>query len=335
MLRTSLNLVKAYAGWGWAGGYFWHLKEVMVASGRFAVRGSGDGQARYAYNGVTSALAIGQQGTGGGYDCLQNPKFTDAVTKQAGYWNAAGWCVLDETGTNRQYLLSNTDQTSAGWDAYGRIAYNPGGGATPAFNAAAASATVIPAAATNEQWMFSGSRAAANGSPIGMAYTSSGYIHVFCDDTQESGACSFGWYTSPESRVLEGFVVCPIVSGPSWDADPVIFIHGSQFGTISTYNQFGTGNQAWVTALINRRTAYTGAQSSRITDGSTSVLAMVVTSGSGANAYIKGHTGRSVGFTPAKWTYPTLTQDDVGNRWIPGPAGLMLSWPDSTVVLPR
>lgn len=335
MLRTSLNIVKAYGGWGWAGGYLWHLKEVMVASGRFTVTGSGDGLSRYAYNGVTGALAGGQQGSGGAYDCLQNPKFTDAASKQAGYWNASGWLVVNEVGSSRQYLFASTDQTAAGWDGYGRVSYNPGGGATPAFNAAAASATAIPAAATNEQWLFGASRATANGNVMGMAYAASGYIHIFCEDTLESGVCSFGWYTSPDTRVLDGLVVCPIVGGPAWDPDPVIFLHGSQFGTISTFNQFGTVNQAWVAATINKRTSYTGAQSSRITDGSTSILPMAVTSGAGANAYLKGYTGESVGFTPAKWTYPTLTQDRVGNRWIPGPAGLMLAWPDTALVLPR
>lgn len=334
MLITDLNLVKPYAGWGWAGGYFWHLKEVMVASGRFTVRGTGDGQARFAYNGVTAALAGGQQGSGGAYDCLQNPKFTDAATKQAGYWNASGWCVLDEVGSSRQYLLSNTDQISSGWDGYGRIAYNPGGGATPAFVGAAVTALAMPTAATNEQWLY-GARATPNGAAV-VLYSVSGYVHVFCDDTTESGVASFGFIACADSRAVGGLVVCPIVNGPTWDIDPVVFFYGTTFGSVSTFNQFGGVNQAFVSVVVQRRSIYSGTTAGRYTDGSASSLQMICTSGAGANSYIKGFLGRAASCTFAKWTYPTLVQDNLGNRLIPAVNGLMFRWLEANpVTLPR
>lgn len=334
MLVTSLNIVKPYAGWGWAGGYFWYLKEVMVASGRFTVRGSGDGLARFAYNGVTAALSGPDQGSGGAYDCLQNPKFTDATVKQNGYWNAGGWCVLDEVGSNRQYLFSNTAQTSAGWDGYGRIAYNPGGGATPTFVGAAVTATAIPTAATNEQWLY-GTRAAPDGAAVTL-YATTGYVHVFCEDTTELGVTAFGFIACSDARVVGGLVACPVVNGPTWDVEPVVFFYGSSFGQISTFNQFGGVNQAWTNVTVNRRNIYNGGTAGRYTNGSATVLQMICTSGSGANAYIKGFLGQEVGCTIAKWTYPTLVQDDGGNRWIPAAGGLMFRWIESNpVTLPR
>jgi len=334
MLITSLNLVKAYAGWGWAGGYFWHLKEVMIASGRFTVRGSGDGATLFAYDGTTAALAAPDQGSGGAYDCWKTAKFTNMGVSTAGATNVSSWIVLEETGTARQYLFSVTNQSSAGWDGYGRIAYNAGGGAAPTFVGASASATAIPGLATNEQWFFSTSRASPNGNSIGMLYSSSGYIHCFCDDTQENGVTAFGFVSGSETRVVNGFIACPIVGGPSWDTDPLMIISGplSIFGT---WNQLGFGAAAWTSASVNVRSLYNGNAATRDTDGTAVIRQMGVSSGSGANAYFKGYTGRIVGYAASKWAYPTLVQDRNGNRWIPGPSGLMVRWAEDTLVLPR
>ena len=332
MLITSLNLVKAYAGWGWAGGYFWHLKEVMIASGRFVVVGSGDGNALFAYNGVTAALAGPDQGSGGAYDCWMSPKFTGMIVPQAGYTNASSWIVMGEVGSSREYLFVTTNQSTSGWDGYGRVAYNAGGGATPAFVGAAVNATTIPAAASNEVWLYGSARATPNGVSIFM-YNTSGYVHCICDDTAENGATGFGFITANEPRAAGGILVCPLVSTPSWDTDPIIIVSGSNFGTAQGWNQLGFGGQAWGGVAINTRGLYNGASGTRITDGSASIRQMAVTVPS---TYLKGFTGRIAGFAAARWAYPLTVEDRVGNRWVPTANGLMIRWDDSNpITLPR
>jgi hypothetical protein len=336
MLVTSLNLVKAYSGWGWAGGYLWHLKEVMVASGRFTVRGSGDGNASFAYNGTTAPLAAPDQGSGGAYDCWKTPKFTDMTVMVAGATNISSWVVMDEVGTARQYLFQTTNQSAGGWDGYGRVAYNAGGGATPAFTGGSASATALPGAATNEQWIFGSSRASATGQPIGLLSVTSGYVHVFCDSVAENNATGFGWFTGSDSRVVGGFMACPTVGGPAWDLDCLVIYSGASFSTIQTWNQIGYGAAAWGTASVGQRAIYNGGGSTRDTDGSAAIRQMGFTTGSAANLYFKGFSGRSVGYAVAKWLYPTLVQDIDGNRWVPASNGIMIPWPPTNpVVLPR
>lgn len=336
MLITSLNLVKAYSGWGWVGGYLWHLKQVMVASGRFTVQGSGDGNALFAYNGTTAPLSAPNQGDGGAYDCWKTAKFTDMGVLVAGATNISAWLVMNEVGTARQYLFVVTNQSSAGWDGYGRMAYNAGGGGTPAFVGASASATGLPGAATNEQWLFGSSRASANGVALAMLSSSSGYIHCFCNDTAENGITGFGWFTGSDARAVGGLIACPVVNGPTWDNDPVVFYSGATFSTVQTWNQLGYGAAAWVSATVNARSIYSGGGATRDTDGSALIRQMAITTGTAANLYFKGYTGRTVGYAVAKWLYPTLVQDLAGNRWIPAVSGMMLEWPPTDpVTLPR
>jgi hypothetical protein len=338
MLITRLNLEKPSSNYGWAGGFFWHVKETMVASGRFTVHGSGDGLATYAYNGVTAALPALSQGSGGAFDCWKTPKFTDMTNLIAGATNTSSWIVMNEVGTPRQYLFAVTDQNTSSWNGYGRFAYNAGGGATPTFVGASVSATLIPGLATNEQWFFGSSRASPSGVTVRMLAGDSGYINCFCDDTAENGVTSFGWTASNSARGLTGFVVCPMVGGPSWDLDPVIFYTGSNIGIgIFTWNQLGYGPQSWVGASVNTRSLYTGAGSTRVTDGTSAIRQIGIHCGTAANAYFKGFTGRSVGYAVSRWTYPMVVQDNgtPSTRWVPGPNGPMVRWPEDSLIVPR
>ncbi len=320
-------------------GYIFYLKEAMVASGRFEVRGSGDGDALYAYDGETAALDPGDQGSGGDFDCWKFANFDLISGPVAGRTNIKSWLVMHELGTDREYLFQATDQGAGGWDGYGRIAYNPGGGATPAFDGSAADADTIPDAATNEQFIL-GSRASANGANFASSNSASGWFHAFCDDTAENGATGFGLVFSnlaTNPRSLTGFAVVPLVQTPAWETDPIIIMTAFD-GTGAncfTFGQFGTVNQAWFTSVVMQNRSLYNDNASVRTSGKGVGRSLAVSIGAGADEYVKGYTGRTVLFT-SRYEMPRMLESGDGRRYYVSHSGCAVRWSDADpLVLPR
>jgi hypothetical protein len=232
------NVVKSAslrAGFG-----LWRIKELLVLTGRWAVIGTGDGGSRYAYRGVTGALSVPQQGSGGIYDCLKTG--VGAGTLVAGDWSTAGWCVVeDETG--RQILLVDSNGTPDGsWNSYGRVAYSRLAG----FDGAAASATTIPAAASDEQWIW-GNRA----TPVGVEifdYNTAGYIHFYAHDTATDGVAGFGWLSASTAGTPS--IHCAFSALRDYDSnalgDPSCWIKGN---SVSAWTVYGSAYASWDTSL--------------------------------------------------------------------------------------
>ncbi len=285
----TTNILKQNQNHGYLGGFLWNIKETLVDSGLWEVRGSGDGNSIFAYNGVTAALDPADQGSGGDYDCLKTPQFEQTAVKQNGYFQSSAWCVLRQVGGQREWLFCNTDQTSGGWWGYGRIAYNAGLGATAFFDGSTAGHSTIPGAATDEQWIF-GNRATSTG--VQVITFQGAAVHVFADQALESTVAGWGAiWIGPQNRSVGGVIFCPVHEAPSWDNDPAIVVYGSSgLTTVQAWNQYSTANQVWQSVTLEDcRYNATRAFNSDNTIGIKSILARI---GSAPDQYYKGWTGR-------------------------------------------
>jgi hypothetical protein len=202
------------------GCFLWRWKNIAVRAG-YEVVGSGDGLSRFAWNGETSALPGAQQGLGGDFDC-----WLQASSDQAGAANVAGdatnanaWCVLQSPVTGRQILLCETDQASAGWQGYGRIAVlRPTLGG---WLGSTAGAATIPALVTGEHFLF-GTRASASGTVV--LPSNNGFLHLWSDDSGPEPAVGCMFMEVGLSHNISSFCVMPALETSPHDTDPVVYL---------------------------------------------------------------------------------------------------------------
>ena len=232
------NLPKAGPNLDWAGRYFFAEKELAILAG-FTVRGSGGGSGRFAWNGVTAALPVLEQGSGGTYDCwltgASRSNSSPAVAGDAG--NANAWLVLEDPA-GRQTLLAMTNQTTSNWDGYGRIAAaRAGSGGFDGTVAAAATIPGAPAGGAGDEVFLFGTRAVASGDPI-FLYATSGYVHCYADTTPGvDGGLSLGFWTVTSALAPQhAMALAPVVSAASpADIDPyAYFAFGSSGVLVAT-----------------------------------------------------------------------------------------------------
>ncbi len=230
-MAQIFNVNQAQGATQYAGEKFFNLKVLAVSAG-YVVRGSGDGGARFAYNGVTAALPVPEQASNQ-WDCWQTGNVrtdsTPAVAGDAG--NASAWCVLEDAA-GRQVLLQMTSGTGVGaWAAYGNIAVARAG--SSGFNGAVAAAAVAPGAPTSgagDEVFFFGSTRNSTGVDL-FGYNTASTIHMWADTTPGvDGGLPLGWFSVRNTTIAEVrfWSLEPIVANESSaDIDPVVY-HASQ-----------------------------------------------------------------------------------------------------------
>lgn len=204
----------------WGGVYFFRLKELAVDAG-WTVLASGDGDARYAWRGVTQALPFQQQGSGGGYDCWITGTARSAITPviAGDATNASAWCILDDP-SGRMVLMQHTIQTS-GFSGYGRVAATHGGAGGGWAPGQGTGPSTIPdtalGGANHEVWLH-GTRASMSGAAV-FINNGAGTIHLFADTTPGlDGGRPLGWVAINVAGTLHSFLSCvPVMA----EADPV------------------------------------------------------------------------------------------------------------------
>jgi hypothetical protein len=325
----------------YSGASMFAFKELAVAVG-WTVVGSGDGDTRFAYAGVTSALSGGHQGSGGAYDCWRagsvRTNATTAVPGDAG--NASAWVVLANAG--REVLIQNTSQTS-GWDGYGRMAYNPGTGATSAFVGSTAATATAPGAASNERWLI-GSR----GSPTGdtwLAYNTAGYYHIWGSTTDGAGgarALGLVFVKSSDSTVQRYFCFAPVDDGTelAGDADPTVAYCGTTLpGTNGPSGSVWNHLTSAMELVGGSALGYPAAGQGNSVGGNDQLTQLYAAcTYSSGNRYYKGVvTVDAIATTPTQRGWGNRGEDGDGVGWchMGGSSGLLMPWPDAaTVPLP-
>lgn len=183
--RFNVNTLQKTAGGEFIGRFLFELKDFLVTEIGLTVRGSGDGSGRYAWNGITAALDVAQQGSGGAFDCWRtgNSRTENNAAATAGdAGNFGAWIVLEDA-SGRQFLITghSSSTNSASFSGHGRVIVARAG--SGGFDATAASATTLPAApatgAGNEQALI-GSRASG---AAWMLTNQTGYVHLWGDDS--------------------------------------------------------------------------------------------------------------------------------------------------------
>lgn len=345
-MPRQFDVNNARAASDYAGAALFAYKEYAVSIG-YTVRGTGDGSGRFAYDGVTAALPVGQQGSGGDYDCWQTGAArndsTPAVAGDAG--NANAWAVLERGA--QQILLTMTSGTGLNqWNGYARMAYNPGTGATPAFNGAVAAAATIPGAATNEFWLV-GSRGSAFGDTF-MTYNVAGYYHIWGDDTPAANgglAIGFAFVQSSDNTLQKFWIIAPIEAGTeqAGDPDPTVALWGGGGPPGSGNNPQAT---AWNPLTGTMQTVDAGSYGAfwngrgnsmdGVDDAVTQMLATISTTV--GSRYVKGIVSSSaVGISGSQRGWGNWGVDQNGLAWAywGNTGGALMPWPDAaTIPLP-
>lgn len=338
---NNQRLADDYAGFA-----MFALKELAVSVG-WTVVGSGDGAGRFAYSGVTTALPGGQQGSGGDYDCWMTGATRDDTTPSvdgdAG--NQSAWIVLANAG--RQLLIQHTDGTGTGGGGlagYGRMAYNPGTGATPSFDGSAADTSTLPDPATNEVWLV-GDRSTASGAQW-ITWNAAGYVHIWGDSAAgANGARTIGlvFVENASTSVGRYFCLAAVVAGSeqSGDADPTV----AYIGTTPPTSGVAPSGYVWntLTAAIEVSDddglglPWSGQGNSLSGDDQLTQLYAVCTTSSG-DRYCKGlvtTSGLASSSTQRGWGDRGEDADSLGWVHLGSTGGLLMPWPDaSTVPLP-
>ncbi len=325
----------------YAGFAMFALKEMAVSIG-WTVVGSGDGDGRFAYSGETSALPGNQQGSGGDYDCwMTGATRTDSTPGVAGdAGNEAAWVVLANGA--RQVLLQHTDQNgAANYNGYARMAYNPGTGATPAFDGSAADTSTIPDPATNEVWMI-GNRATPAGD-VWLPWNTAGYVHIWGDDAAGAGgAFTLGlvFVESSGTTVARYFCFAAVTSGTelSGDSDPSVAYLGTTAPTSTSapagfaWNELTSAMEAVADDALGL--PWRGQGNSVGGDDQLTQLYAVCTASSGTR-YCKGLVTTS-GFasSPTQRGWGDRGEDGDGLGWVHlgNNGGLLMPWPGAATV---
>lgn len=328
-------------GGHYAGPFFLALKDLAVLCG-WAVRGSGEGTggSRFAYDGVTAALPADQQGSGGAYDCWKEAAArTDSTPLVSGdVGNAGAWCVLENNGV--EVLLAHTTGTGVNsWCGYGRIAFNPGTGATSAFDGTIAAAGTLPGAATNEQWMH-GTRGA--DTEI-VTYAAHSYAHLWGDDSLGAGGISpFGFITVKASdntaRALMSIATFETGSTLAADPSPVAVF----YGTSATYSTTLPTGKAWCTTSGAVDTVSNNYHTNWAANGNPYLgkdfvrrIEVVLPSTVGSRESKGFLTKGSLAISSAQRGWGRVMVDNEGDGWIYFGGSLLVPWPaDGTLPLP-
>lgn len=165
------------------GGYQLFLEKEFLVSLGWTVVGSSDGDAIYAVNGHTAALAPGDQGSGGAYDAWKTgtPRTTATPVVPGDAGNAFAWCWLRNNG--RDLLIVHTSSTSAAYRWYGRRFITRRGAS---FDGSVATATVFPGppADPTDERLLSGTRTVGVSGEGYLRYWSmgDGYLNLIGDD---------------------------------------------------------------------------------------------------------------------------------------------------------
>lgn len=337
-MARLFNVNQAKVTGEYAGAALFALKELAFSAG-YTVRGSGDGNLLFAWNGTTLPLDPGDRGSGGAYDCWQTgasrTDASSAVPKDAG--NTSAWCVLED-GAGRQIYLQMTAQAT-GYAGYVLIAVaraGSGGFDPTTVSLGASTGPGAPSAAGDEHFFY-GSRAQVNGAGANfLGGSTSGYYHMWADTTPGvDGGLPLGIFFVDGSGVPGNhFAVVPIVANESSsDADPCVyeaFSNNSRawdWASGPTYTIRSMNSQSINSFWVNQ------GQADPIT-GDTSIAApQYVTS---TNECFKG-TPHSTGLRllplARAWGFYGLDQNSLG--WCSGPTGYVFPWPDAaTVPLP-
>lgn len=334
---TDVNNLKAASNQDWAGKFFFLLKELAVAAG-WTVKGSSDGGSRWAYDGETSALPAGQQGSGGDFDAWVTGTGTaHTAGKVAGDPRHDSWLVLENDG--RELLLAPTGQAVSNWDGYGRIIYAPKG--SGGFDGSAADATTIPGAASAEQEVF-GTRANSSGVDV-FLYGEGGYVHLWADDAPEAGTLALGFACVDASGNDEGFFcVCPLDAPNSSDDDPAVVLARSSGPTKSSGQGFAWnyGSDAMESVSFTGIDAGfwggAGAVDPESADDPYDNIPLVL--GTSTNEIFKGYiSAKALAWSGVSRTYPEIGVDGDGDVFCYfGPSGgFLFPWVDaSTAPLP-
>lgn len=332
-MARLFNVNQAKISGEYAGAALFALKELAVSAG-YTVRGSGDGDLLFAWDGYTAALGAGDQGSGGAYDCWQTgASRTDASSsdpKDAG--NTSAWCVLEDASGRQIYLQMTTQPTGyAGYVIIG-VARAGSGGFKPAAGPIGANTGPGAPTAAGDEYFFYGSR---NGTGANaFDGTDSGYYHMWADSTPGvDGALPLGIFFVDGSGNSAGyFAVVPIVANESSsDADPCVYesttARAWDWAAGPTYTIRSTNTQGISSFWVNQ------GQADPVT-GDTSIAApQYVTA---TNECFKG-TPHSTGLRllplARAWGFYGLDQNSLG--WCSGPTGYVFPWPDAaTVPLP-
>lgn len=310
---------------------FWRLKDLLVATGRWSVIGSGDGSSRFAYNGVTSALPAPQRGSGGAYDCLMTGSGVGSPAT-AGDWGVGGWCVVrDQTG--REFLfVDSTGTPDSSWNSYGRVAYSRSIG----FVGTSVSATVIPAAASDEQWV-QGARGTPNGVQL-FSYNVAAYLHFYAHDAPVNGVCGFGWNSASAAGVVGG--IFHFSATQEFDAngmaDPCAFMYTNSYVTAGWYSA-GTVFGGWSSNVSPNNPAGTTLPAEPMGGGKDSVTGVYVYTAPTSNyaGISAADLGYMVDVVADRFT-PSRSHPDVINcgssTWLCIGAGYCMPWPSTAVV---
>lgn len=225
------------ANLGRTGQFFFHLKNMAVRANH-TVLGSGDGNTRFAWSGVTAALPQNERGLGGDYDCwiTGDSRTTSTVQQPGDASNANAWCVL-QAPSGRQILLCESSSGNAGWQGYGRVAILRQD--LGSWDGSTAAAATIPALVTGEYWRI-GARASPTGAIL-LNGNAVGRYHFWADDAPGSGGdgCFGGIMTLNNASDPSLIAFLPVAAGEEWagDPDPCVYPHTSSgFPTTNAYN---------------------------------------------------------------------------------------------------
>lgn len=304
-----------------AGASLFAFKEHAVNVG-WVVKGSGDGQGRFGYEGYAS-VALAERGSGGEFDCwLAAPQALDST--DAGDVNANAWVVLENDG--RELLLVATSGTTSSYAGDARIAYCPKGAG--GFDGSVADPDTIPDANAQEWWTH-GSRLA----PLGVTIFTDGpgYLHLFGDDTAELGALPLGFACFGDDLSPDGALsIAPVVAGtesPS-DADPVGLFYGTAgFDLVAVWNQPLGAMQSFVPPANG---FYKGVG---VIDpgGQDRVAAIPGTIGTGTKFEKGTFSHKAIAWSGSPRTYPDTTTGLVGGattRFAYADAGMLFPFPN-------
>jgi hypothetical protein len=355
-LLSSVNIPKSGTADGaGSGAYLYRLKQIALDAG-WAVKGSGDGGSRYAYDGETAALAAAQQGDGGDYDCLQTG-LGNVTSRTDGDFGPSAWCVLEHNG--RELLLVATNTIVAGSDGFARIAYCPKppddlSVTYTTFDGSVADATTIPGAAMAtplvgdpppaayeiEQWIF-GDRATGLGVDVFLD-GASGYVHMHADDVEENGALALGFATTTNAGAANRhFCLAPVIEGTGneADSDPVI-VFGSGF---TGFNVSGSWVYYWNFGSLEMESTSLDRSDGNFFGGNGNVDPITgndkgdsigVYGGTDPDEIKKGHASpRAILWSSVGRDYPDLAQGDldgIERHYCYHGTGFLIPWPNAT-----
>jgi len=218
-MAQIFNVNQGQGATQYAGQKFFELKVLAVSAG-YVVRGSGDGDVLFEWNGITPGPIYDVWATGN-----VRTNSTPVVAGDAG--NASAWCVLEDPA-GRQVLLQMTSGTGAGaWASYGIIAVARAG--SSGFNGATANATTAPGAPTSgagDEYFFFGSTRNSTGVDL-FGFNTASTVHMWADTTPGvDGGRPLGWFSVRNTTLAEVryWSLEPIIANESSaDIDPVVY----------------------------------------------------------------------------------------------------------------